>query len=316
MVPVNKKKSATMRLSEQLQKRFRDATLGSAASGDTPEAQTAFALCDALGNNSYKFGLEPIHTLESKTQDPLFRREQTGPLPMEYLLRAYGQDGNPLNLGEGLSYLRERGLSSLFDMAVIPRAIEQAMQYGEAGLPVSVNIAPESLQDSFFLDELTTYLESIEHKIKHPRHVVFEVPYTGHTKQETLGWIKNLQQMGYRIAVDNFGHYAPLEIDAIAATQPAFVKIEGSLIHEALSGEGLAAPTLRKIVESVRRASPRTRLVAPWVTSVQQAKRLYQVYRIDAVQGRELPKDRTFFSSQWALMAYADAPTSPLSKVS
>lgn len=299
-----------MQLSEQLRKRFRDATLGHSASGNTPEAEAAFAICDALDDSSYKFGMEPIHTLESKSQDVFFRRENTGPLPMEYLLRPFGKDGSAINLGQGLSFMRERGLSSLFDMAVIPRAIEQAMSYGEAGLPVSVNIAPESLRDDFFLAELESYLESIEHKIKNPRHVVFEVPFTGHTKPDTLAWIKNLQSMGYRIAVDNFGHYAPLEIDAIAATRPAFVKIEGSLIHEALSGEALAAPTLRRIVENVRRASPQTRLVAPWVTSVQQAKRLYQVYRIDAVQGRELPKDRTFFSSQWALMAYAESPTS------
>ena len=298
-----------MRLCEHLNKQFRDATLGSSASGSSPEAGTAFALCNALDSNNVKFGLEPIHTLESKSQDPLFRRESTSPMPMEYLLRAFGEDGNPLNLGQGLGFLRQRGMSSLFDMAVIPKAIEQAMAYGEAGLPVSVNIAPESLRDEFFLDELTSYLETIETRIRNPRHVVFEVPFTGQTKPETLRWLQNLQRMGYRVAVDNFGHYAPLEIDAVAATHPAFVKIEGSLIHDALSGEGLAAPTLRKIVENVRRASPGTRLIAPWVTSVQQAKRLYQVYRIDAVQGRELPKDRTYFSSQWALMAYADSPS-------
>ena len=304
-----------MKLTEQISKRFQDATLGDLGPEKGPEASAAFALCEALDCARYKFGLEPIHTLESKSNDIFFRRESAGPMPMEYLLRASGEDGNPLNIGEGLKYLRERGLSSFFDMAVIPRAIEQAMSYGEAGLPLSVNIAPESLRDEFFLAELESYLRSIEGKIKHPRHIVFEVPFTGRTKPQTIAWMKNLQKMGYRIAVDNFGHYAPLELEAITSLQPAFIKIDGHLIFDALNGDGLAAPSLRKLVQQVRSASPTSRLVAPWVTTVAQAKRLYQVYRIDAVQGRELPKDRTFFSSQWALMAYADSP-SPMAMVS
>ena len=303
------KKALFMKLTEQISKRCQDATLGSHSPLKGPEALAAFAICDALDNARFKFGLEPIHTLESKSNDTFFRRENNGPLPMEYLLRASGEDGANLNLDEGLKFLRERGLSSYFDMAVIPKAIEQAMGYGDAGLPVSVNITPESLQDEFFLAALEGYLESIQTKIKNPKHVVFEIPLTGHTKPQTIAWMKDLQKMGYRIAVDNFGHYAPLEVEAITNLQPAFIKIDGNLIHDALSGEGLAAPTLRKLVAQVRSASPATRIVAPWVTTVAQAKRLYQVYRIDAVQGRDLPKDRTYFSSQWALMAYADSPS-------
>ena len=304
-----------MELSPHLQRIYKEATLAPGASGTPPEAQAAFALCQALDNDSFQFGLEPIHTLESKSQNVHFRREETGVLPMEYLLRTFGTDGNPLNIGQGLQFLRERGLSSFFDMAVIPKAIEKALQYGEAGLPVSVNIAPESLRDDLFLDDLSQYLDTIQDIIKHPRHIVFEVPFTGQTKPETLSWIKKRQAEGYRFAVDNFGHYKPIELEAVGRTQPAFIKIDGVLIQGALAGDESMAPKLRKLVEALRRVSPASRLIAPWVTSVTQAKRLYQVYKIDAVQGRELTKDRTLFSSQWALMAYADAPTNNAASV-
>ena len=298
-----------MELSTQFRKIYQETLLAKNPSETVPEAQAAYDLCQALDNGSFQFSLEPIHTLQSKSQSVYFRRDDSNILPMEYLLRTYGNDGNTLNIGQGIQFLRNRGLSSFFDMAVIPKAIEQALEYGEAGLPISMNIAPESLRDEIFLNDLSQYLDTIHQQIKHQHHVVFEVPFTGQTKPETLSWINDMQAAGYRFAVDNFGHHTPIELEAISKTQPAFIKIDGALIDGALSGNERIAPKLRKLVEALRRVSPGSRLIAPWVTSVTQAKRLYQVYKIDAVQGRELAKDRTLFSSQWALMAYADAPT-------
>jgi len=273
-------------------------TLGQTAAA-SEDHQLAFAVCNAIDSARYNFGLEPVHTLLEKSADTL--------LPMEYLLRPSGLDGHALNLAKGLDVLRGLGLSSMFDMAVIPRAIEQALSYGEAGLPVSVNIAPESMHDALFLTELGSYLSNLRLKLDNVADVVLEIPFAGHTTSEAQAWMRQIQEMGYRIAVDNFGKHTPLEVDAIGRIKPAFVKVEGAIIADALGGVVGAPSSLRQLVDSVRRASPTSQIIAPWVTTVEQAKRLRQVYRIDAVQGRELPKDRNYFASQWAFMAYGRA---------
>lgn len=268
------------------------------------ENEMAMAVCQAIDSSRYNFGLEPIHILGSDTES------SSELLPMEYLLRPSGTDGHNLDLAEGLSALRNLGLSSMFDMAVIPRAIEQALSYGDAGLPVSVNIAPESMNDSLFLTELGIYLSHLKEKISNPSDIVFEVPFAGQTTNEAKEWLLQVQEMGFRIAIDNFGKYEPIEISSISRVKPAFVKIDGGLINQAMNGLIGAPSKLRQVVEGIRHSSPKTRIIAPWVASVEQAQRLYQVYHIDAVQGRELPKDRAYFSSQWAFMAYGQKANS------
>jgi len=285
-----------VKLTERLER-----TLGKTALTDNSSAehQLAFDVCKAVDSARYNFGLEPVHTLLEKNSSTL--------LPMEYLLRPSGNDGNTLNLAQGLNVLRGLGLSSMFDMAVIPRAIEQAMSYGDMGLPVSVNIAPESMNDSLFLTELGSYLSNLKVKLDNPADVVLEIPFTGHTTAEAQAWMRQVQEMGYRIAVDNFGKFNPIETDTVGRIKPSFVKVEGSIIHDALNGVVGAPSNLRQLVEGVRRTSPESQIIAPWVATVEQAKRLHQVYSIDAVQGRELPKDRNYFASQWAFMAYGQA---------
>lgn len=281
-------------LTERLEK-----TLGKAATHD--KHILARAVCKAIDSARFNFGLEPVHTLDKSSK--------TDGLPMEYLLRPSGTDGKTLDLTKGLHTLRNIGLSSIFDMIVVPKAIEQAISYGNTGLPISVNIAPESMNDSLFLTELSSYLNSLKLKIDNPANVVLEIQFAGHTTNEAQSWMRQIQEMGYRVAVDNFGKHDPLELEAIGRIEPAFVKVEGKIIFEALSGVVGAPSKLRQIVDGVRKFSPDSKIIAPWVASIKQAQRLHQVYRIDAVQGRELPKDRTYFSSQWALMAYSDEST-------
>lgn len=281
-----------MTLVTQLQQRLQHQGFNLKA---TPEGAAAFSICNALDHNKVKFGLEPVHALNTQA------KKQN--MPMEYLLRPQDEHGNTINLIGGLNFLRKAGFSSQFDMAVIPKAIAQARAYGDAGLPLSVNITPESLQDPFFLEDLTKYLTELRTNMHNPEAIVFEIPLTGHTKAETIGWLQDIQRMGFRITVDNFGQYQPLEFDALRALKPALLKIDGQCIHSALSGEEGAALHLRTLINGVRTTSPKTRLIAPWVATIAQAKRLHQVFKVDAVQGRELPKDRAYFSSEWAFLA-------------
>lgn len=285
-----------VKLTERLERTLGKTALGNAGSD---EHKLAFAVCNAVDSSRYNFGLEPVHTLLEKKASTI--------LPMEYLLRPSGSDGQTLNLAQGLDVLRGLGLSSMFDMAVIPRAIEQALGYGEVGLPVSVNIAPESMNDSLFLTELGGYLSNLKLKISDTAEVVLEIPFTGRTTAEAQAWMRQIQEMGYRIAVDNFGKYDPVETETVGRIKPAFVKMDGAIIADALNGVVGAPSQLRQLVDNVRRTSPESQIIAPWVATVEQAKRLHQVYRIDAVQGRELPKDRAYFASQWAFMAYGRA---------
>ena len=284
-----------VKLTERLERTLGKTAMAGSSSADH---KLAFDVCNAIDTARYNFGLEPVHTLLDKNSNPL---------PMEYLLRPSGNDGNTLNLAQGLNVLRGLGLSSMFDMAVIPRAIEKAMSYGNIGLPVSVNIAPESMNDSLFLTELGSYLSNLKLKLDNPADVVLEIPFAGSTTAEAQAWMRQVQEMGYRIAVDNFGKYNPVEFETVGRIKPAFVKVEGAIINDALNGVVGAPSNLRQLVDNVRRTAPDSQIIAPWVTTVEQAKRLHQVYMIDAVQGRDLPKDRNYFASQWAFMAYGRA---------
>ena len=297
-----------MAMNSQLIERFK-ASLGSARRARTlnSEQQAAQDICLALDSNRFNFGLEPVHNLSNGTSQSTSSSQSKIDTrsPMEYLLRPAGPDGKSLELGPGLTTLRQMGMSGQLDMVIIPRAIEQALSYGDAGLPVSVNIAPESMADSAFLTEMGTYLAGLSHRLTSPSEVVLEIPFNGRTSQEALAWMRQVQEMGFRIAIDNFGRYNPLEFQSVGSVKPAFVKLEGGLIKRALDGDTGSPTELRSIVEQVRRLSPESRLIAPWVTSVSQAKRLHDVYTIDAVQGRDLPRDRTYFSSQWNLLMYS-----------
>ena len=241
-----------VKLTERLERTLSKTALTDKGSA---EHKLAFDVCNAIDSSRYNFGLEPVHTLIEKNS--------ATPLPMEYLLRPSGNDGNTLNLAQGLNILRGLGLSSMFDMAVIPRAIEQAMSYGEIGLPVSVNIAPESMNDSLFLTELGSYLDGLKLKISDTAEVVLEIPFAGSTTAEAQAWMRQVQEMGYRIAVDNFGKYQPVETETVGRIKPAFVKIEGAIINDALGGVVGAPSSLRQLVDNVRRTSPNTQTTDP-----------------------------------------------------
>ena len=279
----------------QLTERF-EASLGQSAS--SAQHLAARELCQALDQNRINFGLEPFHNLSATPG----LSSSANRMPMEYLLRPASVDGRPIDLGPALRTLREMGLIGQLDMVIIPRAIEQALSYGAAGFPVSVNIAPESLKDSVFLNEMGIYLNSLKNRIPDLSDVVLEIPLDGSTTHEAVAWLRQLKAQGFRIAIDNFGHYAPLEYAALNRLNPDFVKIDGAIVESALAG----APGLSDIVEGIRKNSSDTRLLAAWVTSIEEAKRLHDAYGIDAVQGRKLPKDRTYFDSQWDFLLYAE----------
>lgn len=252
----------------------------------------ARALCDAVDSERYGFGLEPFHGLTSSPHEVL---------PHEFLLRPSAEDGSHVDLRPGLNVLREMNMIARLDTVVIPRAIEKAFSLGEQGLPVSVNVATESLEDENFRTFLFTYLQNLLTDGHKAGAVVLEMPVCGSTSLRAIRWVKEVKDLGFRIAFDNFGS-STLNLDALHLVEPQFVKIDGSIILEALSGKAGLGP----IVKKVRELSPNSRLLAPWVTSVRDAQRLHAVYGIDAVQGRTLTKDRGYFKSQWDFLLYAE----------
>lgn len=101
--------------------------------------------------------------------------------------------------------------------------------------------------------------------------------------------------MGFRIALDNFSETNKHNsYGAVQMVQPEFVKLDGDLVQKALA----MMVDLGPIVRAIRGLSPKTRVIAPWVKTVQEAKWLHDEFGIDAVQGRSLTKDRMLFDSE------------------
>lgn len=267
---------------------------------DGPVDNTAaLALCQALDHGRISFGLEPFHNLND-SNTPFASAVST--MPMEYLLRPVTDDGSPIALGQALGTMRKLGMTAQLDLAIIPRAIEQALSFGDGGFPVSVNIAPESLKEEAFLVALGTYLHQLESRLHSTADVVLEVPLDGATTENAIAWLLNLKDAGFRLAVDNFGAYTPYEYRNLSRLAPDFVKIDGRMVENALLG----LPGLGDVASQVRNATPHSRVLAAWVASVEDAKRLHDTFKIDAVQGRKLPKDRAYFASQWDYLLFAD----------
>lgn len=277
-----------MKLLEQLNFAIEQASPRPAMEG----VLAARTLCSAIDNARFGFGLEPFHGLSNGSNETL---------PHEFLLRPAQEDGSQVDIRPGIAVLREMNMIARLDAVVIPSAIEKAFAFGSTSLPVSVNLATESLEDETFRDEMFSYFKELATQERKAANVVLEIPLCGSTSTRAIRWVKDVKDLGFRIAFDNFGS-SSLNLDALQLIEPNFVKIDGTIVMEALMGK----VGIGNLVKKVRELSPNSRLLAPWVTSVRDAQRLYAVYGIDAVQGRTLTKDRSYFKSQWDFLLYAE----------
>ncbi len=257
------------------------------AAGETSTLKAAAAdLYAALSSKRFTFESEPFLGVRKYAEgDPSV-------LPYEHLLRPLSLHGTPLEMGPGLSALRRLGLQKDVDMLLVPQAISQARRYG--ALPMSVNIAYESLLDSSFRHTMGDYLAGLRHEIN-AADVVFEIVVPATPTEDSLIWMQEIRRMGFRIALDNFSEKNNHNsYGAVQMVQPEFVKLDGDLVQKALA----MMIDLGPIVRAIRGLSPKTRVIAPWVKTVQEAKWLHDEFGIDAVQGRSLTKDRTLFDSE------------------
>ena len=254
-----------------------------------PRFQAALLLCEDIDNQRYSFGHEPFHSFSD-----------TDKWPTEYLLRHTSHE--KASLAWALHSLREMNMIHFLDRILIPRAITHALTQGYGSLPVSVNVAAESIEDPTFRFEMKNYFDDLMLELDNPADIVLEVPVSSTTSNIALRWLKDIRNMGYRIAFDNFGQ-AGSPYDALTVVEPDFVKINGNFIESALKD---AEPGLGSITERIRSLSPETKILAPWVGNVREASRLHSIYGIDAVQGRDLPRDRAYFKSQLDFLLYAE----------
>jgi EAL domain-containing protein (putative c-di-GMP-specific phosphodiesterase class I) len=261
------------------------------------QQQAARALYEALHHERFSFEGEPCHAAR-----PRDRFNDTIPLlPSEHLLRPTSDEGYVMPVYPGLAALKSIGLSAALDLFLIPRAIAHAERVG--AMPMSVNVSPESMASGAFRSSLASYLQGVSATLSNPRDVVLEVGITAATGDEVATWLGTLHRMGYAIAFDNLSH-AGANYAAIQAVQPDYLKIDGRSVQAAVEGKADLLP----FVNRLRQLAPKAQIIAEWVDSPATAKWLHKTYRIDAVQGRHLPKDRTLFDSELTYLYKADLP--------
>jgi EAL domain-containing protein (putative c-di-GMP-specific phosphodiesterase class I) len=261
--------------------------------GDVTAAREATALkaaaadlYAALTDKRFTFASEPFLGIRK------FSDGEPTPLPYEHLLRPLSLHGTPIEMDRGLKALRRLGLQKDVDLLLVPQAISQARRYGT--LPMSVNIAYESLTHEAFRNTMGDYLAGLRHEMN-ANDVVFEIAVPASPSEDALMWMQEVRRMGFRIALDNFSETTNTNsYGAVQMVQPDFVKLDGDMVQKALAHMIDLGP----VVRAIRGLSPRTRIIAPWVKTVHEAKWLHDEFGIDAVQGRGLTKDRRLFDSE------------------
>jgi diguanylate cyclase (GGDEF)-like protein len=223
--------------------------------------------------------LQPIMSLK----DPL----QT--LNFEVLLRVRDSTGALIPSGKIVSSAEESGTITIIDKWVFSATLEWLAKH-EKRLSktqfISINLSGVSLNDDKFIDAFFTNLAHHSHLTKRLCVEITE----GVALQDldrTRQFMKRLQRMGVRIALDDFGagytsfsYLKELRADAI--------KIDGALIKDMLANETNIA-IVRTIVELARNLGMKS--IAEWVEDSATLEALQEM-GVDYVQGFIVSKSR------------------------
>lgn len=102
--------------------------------------------------------------------------------------------------------LEESGRIDFLDWSMIELSVERCRWFQEQGIPVpiSLNIAPETLAHPAFVRQIGAALE--RHKVL-PDYITFELPESSvlNTNPDFIGRLVRLRMMGFGLAIDDYG---------------------------------------------------------------------------------------------------------------
>ena len=203
-------------------------------------------------------------------------------LNFEILLRVCDSKGKLIPTGKIIAAAEESGTISIIDKWVVSATLEwldkhysqlQRTQF------ININLSGVSLNEDTFIDDLFAILARYEH-LNHCLCIEITEGVALHDLERTREFMKRLQKMGARIALDDFGagytsfsYLRELPADAI--------KIDGALIKDMLRRDTNIA-IVRTIVELARNLGMNS--IAEWVEDPETLAILHEI-KVDYVQG-------------------------------
>tara|TARA_Y100000782_G_scaffold31883_1_gene35317 strand:+ start:6572 stop:8353 length:1782 start_codon:yes stop_codon:yes gene_type:complete len=148
------------------------------------------------------------------------------PIQDEIFARILDRDKKAASAGEFINLVKELGLMSEMDKAVIELALEKAEA---ATCPLTINLSHETINSESFLHWITSQLKGKRLTGK----VMFELDETSvlNNISRIAEFRKTLQELGIGFGVDHFGVH-PSGFSYLYSVQPDYIKIDGSLIRE------------------------------------------------------------------------------------
>ena len=157
-------------------------------------------------------------------QEVLSPAPESTVLQNEILARILDREGKPAPAGEFINIVKELGLITEMDKAIIELVLERTKTHSS---PLTVNLSHEAISSPAFHNWLFEALKNTQHK----SNLMFEVDETGVLNHisEVTSFRKVLRDMGIAFGVDHFGVH-PSGFAYLYAVQPDYVKIDGSLV--------------------------------------------------------------------------------------
>jgi diguanylate cyclase (GGDEF)-like protein len=198
-------------------------------------------------------------------------------LHQEVFARILNRDNSPCSAGDFISVVRELGLMTDMDRAVVNHALHY-LQQSPTDTALAINLSNESVSDAGFrqwlLERLTTLNERARLCVELNESSVLN-------NLAGIEVLRNaLRTLGCHFGVDNFGVH-PSGFGYLYTLQPDYIKIDGSLLHDIDSNaqDQFFVSSLVSVAHSLD--------IAAYAERVERSSQLNQLLRlkIDATQG-------------------------------
>ncbi len=198
-------------------------------------------------------------------------------LHLEVFARILNRDKNPCSAGDFISVVREQGLMTEMDRAVVNHAL-QYLQQSPSGSALAINLSNESVCAPGFRQWLLERLSTLNERTR----LCIELNEASVLKNLAgIEGLRNaLRTLGCRFGVDNFGVH-PSGFGYLYTLQPDYIKIDGSLLHDIDNNpqDQFFVSSLISVAHSLD--------IAAYAERVERPSQLTQLLRlkIDATQG-------------------------------
>ncbi|MCV6601149.1 MAG: bifunctional diguanylate cyclase/phosphodiesterase [Cohaesibacter sp.] len=213
---------------------------------------------------------------------PIVRSDSEQTAFYEVLLRVDDSDGQAIPAGQFVDFAEKLGLAGMLDHRILEMTLDVLFSYPDAHL--SINVSPDVGMD----EQWRSYLKArIGNCPDVAERLIVEITETAAIRhmQEAVDFVKFLQKLGCRVAIDDFGA-GYTSFRNLQALKVDLVKIDGSFVQDVHENAHNRA-FVRMFTELAKELD--LDVVAEWVESEEVADLLEQM-GVDYLQGYHFGK--------------------------